>query len=493
MLLEQPIPPNKLPSDLPFTTTAEKDKSATIVYDIDDKENRLKWAFRKVDASTLFLLFLSQVMNALDRSNLGLSKVVGLERDTGMSGSDFNVVNSIMYPTNLLFMLPSNLMVRKVGARLWLPFLTMLWGIINMCMAFVKNKTDLILCRLFLGAAESGISPGALMLIALWYPRSMVTSRVSLFYSAVAAGGVIGGPIATGIGKITSTRFKPWGWIFFIEGLVTVGYSLIMFIFLADYPDKSWVLRADEKAAISQRMAQDQAEGGKEASQLQASARPYAGSTYILSIAGSVLFQLWPKHNHDLQRDHCQRDGLQRERITSDAGGTRDLRVRWDHSCAFLPKVVWIALSWHTVLRSLAHHRICYSSGVTGNVARIIALCILSFASFGSLGVAPGWLMSNAAGPTRASASSAIDAMLATLGGLCTSYIYRNKDAPRYIFGHGMNMFAACLMVVVSTISHFIIVHRNKLKETSPTDISGMSQTEIDLLENDHPDFRYVN
>ncbi|KAJ2383248.1 hypothetical protein GGI05_005377, partial [Coemansia sp. RSA 2603] len=177
---------------------------------VEITDTRLKWAYRKVDATLLFILFLSNVLNSMDRANLGLSKVAHLEDDLNLKGSDFNVIASIMYPTYLIFMLPSNLALRKFGARFWLSFITVIWGIINMCMAFAKNKTDMILCRLFLGAAESGATPGALMLITLWYPRRMVTSRVSLFYSAFAAGAIIGGPIASGIIKIDNPKFRSW-------------------------------------------------------------------------------------------------------------------------------------------------------------------------------------------------------------------------------------------------------------------------------------------
>ncbi|ORX73393.1 MFS general substrate transporter [Linderina pennispora] len=395
----------------------------------------------------------------MDRSNLGLSKVVGLEKDTGMSGSDFNVVTSIMYPTYLLFMLPSNLVLRKVGARLWLPFLTMLWGIVNMCMAFAKNKTDLILCRLFLGVAESGATPGALMLITLWYPRTMITSRAGMLYSAAAVGAVIGGPTATAIGKMTNTHFKRWEWIFFIEGLTTVGYQSY----------HSWILSPDEKAIINRRMAQDQVEGGKK-------------SVNRTRLLGCLMF--------------CANFG----EMGYSEGASQAMQAA-PGICGFIGSIIarfypkWFGSHFHSMLFCAGWiiSATAILLGVTNNPARIIALCMLSFGSFSTLSIGPGWLMSNVGGPTRAALSSAVDIMLAGLGGLCTAYIYRNKDAPRYMFGHGMNMFAAGLMVVVSTASHFIIVHRNRLKETHPVDISGMSQDEIDLLENDHPDFRYVN
>ncbi|KAJ1847547.1 hypothetical protein LPJ70_001478 [Coemansia sp. RSA 2708] len=81
----------------------------------NDTDKRLRWAFRKVDATLILVLLLANVLNSMDRSNLGLSKVAGLEKDTGMHGSDFNIVVSLMYPTYLLFMLPSNLWVRAFG------------------------------------------------------------------------------------------------------------------------------------------------------------------------------------------------------------------------------------------------------------------------------------------------------------------------------------------------------------------------------------------
>ncbi|ORX67245.1 MFS general substrate transporter [Linderina pennispora] len=460
---------------------------------VDESDPRLKWAFRKVDATQLFIVFLSTVLNSMDRGNLGLSKVVGLEQDTGMSGSDFNVVASIMYPTYLLFMLPSNLALRRFGARFWLSLLTVLWGVINMCMAFAKNKTDLILCRLFLGAAESGATPGALMLITLWYPRQMVTSRISLFYSAFAAGAVIGGPIATGIGKITNTHFKRWEWIFFIEGLATAGFGLIMYAFLADYPDKSWILTPEEKAIISQRMAQDQVEGGKKKVNrrrlLDHARDPLIYSQALVLFGGNFGINTILTFAAIIVKEMGYNAGAS-QAMQAAPGICGFVGI---HLARFYPK--WFGSHFRSSLFCEAW-LIAGSAvllGVTNNVARIIALCMLSFGCFGILSIGPGWLMSNVGGPTRAAISSAIEVMLGGLGALCTSYIYRNKDQPRYLFGHGMNMFAACLMVVFTYATHFILLHRNKQKETNPLDISGMSQDEINDLENDHPDFRYVH
>ncbi|KAJ2522112.1 hypothetical protein H4217_000984 [Coemansia sp. RSA 1939] len=458
----------------------------------EESKHKLKWAFRKIDASLLLIIFLSNVLNSMDRANLGLSKVAGLEKDTGMTGSDFNVVASIMYPTYLVFMLPSNLALRKFGARFWLSLITVVWGLINMCMAFAKNRTDFILCRLFLGAAESGATPGALMLITLWYPREMVTSRVALFYSAFPVGAVIGGPIASGIMKMTNPRFKKWEWIFFIEGLVTAGYGLVMYALLSDYPERSWVLKRPEKDLLKQRMDADQVDGGhrkvKYKSLLRHAYDPlvYAqalilfcanfGVNTILTFASIIVNQMGYSASASQAMQAapgiCGFVGIIVSRYYP--------KLLGNHYRSSLFCSAWLVIGSVILLAT------------TNNGARIFALCMLSFGAFGNVAMGPGWLMSNVGGPTRSAFAGAMNVICGGLGGLCTSYIYRNKDAPRYMFGHGMNLFAALLCILTATCAHLIIRFRNKAKEERPLDISGLSDDEIVDLENDHPDFRYV-
>ncbi|KAJ2271215.1 hypothetical protein J3F81_003563 [Coemansia sp. RSA 371] len=457
----------------------------------DDKE--LQWAFRKLDATLLAVIILSNVLNSMDRSNLGLSKVAGLEEDTGMSGSDFNIVVSAMYPTYLLFMLPSNLVLRKVGARFWLSFITVIWGIINMSMAFAKSKTDFIICRLFLGAAESGATPGVLMLITLWYPRKMVTSRISTFYSSFAIGAVIGGPIASGIMKITNPHFKSWQWIFFIEGLTTIGYGFVMFFLLADYPEKSWLLNTREKALLKRRMEEDQVEGGHRAVNKKRLWRhvrdplvyaqaliPFCGNfgtSTIMTFSAIIVNQL----------GYSASASLAMQAAPGICGFIGILLSR------YYPK--WCGYHYYGGSLFIAACIITASTillATVNNSARIFALCLLSFGSFGTGGIGPGWLMSNVGGPTRAAFSGAISVILGGLGGLCASYIYRNQDAPRYMFGHGMNLFAGIFIIVVSTIAYVIILSRNKQKETCTINVSHLSKDEQIDLENDHPDFRYM-
>ncbi|KAJ2161538.1 hypothetical protein GGF46_001393 [Coemansia sp. RSA 552] len=456
-----------------------------------EEKRRLRWAFRKVDATLLFVIFLSNVLNSMDRGNLGLAKVSGLEKDTGMSGSDFNVVASIMYPTYLLFMLPSNLALRKFGARIWLSLITVVWGIINMCMAFAKNRTDLILCRLFLGAAESGATPGAQMLISLWYPREMVTSRMALFYSAFAAGAVISGPVASAITKMDNPRFKSWEWIFFIEGLVTVGFGLLMFLFLSDYPDNSWLLKHEEKALIRKRMEADQVDGGHRAVNKKR-LLVHARDPLIYSQALIVYCANYPINTILIftaiivnQMGYSPAASQAMQAAPALGGFIGVLVSRYYPKWFGSHYVSSLFCSFWTILASI----ILLST--TNNGGRIFALCMLAFGGFGFICIAPGWLIGNAGGPTRSAFSSAINVGFGGLGALCTSYIYRNQDEPRYIFGHAMNLAAGLFSVIVATVGYVIIKRRNRQKDAAPIDISHLTKDELADLENDHPDFWY--
>ncbi|KAJ2308730.1 hypothetical protein IWW55_000266 [Coemansia sp. RSA 2706] len=457
-----------------------------------DDEKRLRWTFRKVDATMLFILICSNMLHAIGPGNLGMAKVAGLEDDIGLHGSDFNVVVSLMYPTSLLFMLPSNLILRRLGARIWLSLICVIWGIINMCMAFAKNKVQFIVLRLLLGAAESGAAPGVLMLITLWYPREMVTSRIALFYSAFPAGAIIGGPIASGIMKITNPRFRSWEWIFFIEGLTTAGFGLLMFLLLADYPDSSWLFRKHEKALLKRRMEQDQAEGGHRAVNRKrlwihardpllyvqslmffcASFAPITILTFTAMIVNQMGYSPSAAQAMQAAPGICGFVGMLTSRYYPKWFGSHYL------GCLFVAG--WIITGSSILL------------GTVNNSARIFALCALAFGGFGASGIEAGWIMSNAGGPTRSAFSGALNSGIGGLSALSASYIYRNKDAPRYLFGHGMNLFAGLLWVVLGTVAYAIIRYRNHQKATNPANISHLTEDEQIDLENDHPEFRYV-
>ncbi|KAJ2326757.1 hypothetical protein IWW51_002106 [Coemansia sp. RSA 2702] len=394
----------------------------------NDTDKRLRWAFRKVDATLILVLLLANVLNSMDRSNLGLSKVAGLEKDTGMHGSDFNIVVSLMYPTYLLFMLPSNLVLRKVGARIWLSLITIIWGVINICMAFAKSKTDLIICRLFLVMAESGATPGGLMLI-------------------------------------------------------TCGFGCIMYFLLADYPEKSWLLNTSEKMLLKQRMAQDQMDGGHrpiDKSRLLVHVRDpliYAqalifycvnfGSNTILTFSAIIVNQMGysPSASQAMQAipGLCGFIGILLSRYYPKWFGS--------HYAGALFVSGWIITASVILLAT------------TSNGARIFALCLLAFGSFGAGGIGPGWVMSNVGGPTRSAVSGALNVSFGGLGALSASYIYQNHDAPRYLFGHGMNLFAGLLAAITATVAYLIIRRRNKQKVTEPLDISHMTDRKILSLE----------
>ncbi|KAJ1847546.1 transporter [Coemansia sp. RSA 2708] len=283
--------------------------------------------------------------------------------------------------------------------------------------------------------------------------------------------------------NIDNPRFKSWQWIFFIEGILTAGFGCIMYFLLADYPEKSWLLNTSEKMLLKQRMAQDQMDGGHrpiDKSRLLVHVRDpliYAqalifycvnfGSNTILTFSAIIVNQMGysPSASQAMQAipGLCGFIGILLSRYYPKWFGS--------HYAGALFVSGWIITASVILLAT------------TSNGARIFALCLLAFGSFGAGGIGPGWVMSNVGGPTRSAVSGALNVSFGGLGALSASYIYQNHDAPRYLFGHGMNLFAGLLAAITATVAYLIIRRRNKQKVTEPLDISHMTDRKILSLE----------
>ncbi|CAF0985924.1 unnamed protein product [Didymodactylos carnosus] len=151
---------------------------------------KLVW---KIDIHLIPFLALLYLCSFLDRINIGNAKLAGIENDLHLTPSQYNVVLSIFFVGYVLFEVPSNLLLKLLGTSIWLPIIMIIWGIIMMSMAAVKNYPGLLACRLFLGVAEAGLFPGVVFYLSLWYTRREQTLRLGLFFSAAVLAGSFGG------------------------------------------------------------------------------------------------------------------------------------------------------------------------------------------------------------------------------------------------------------------------------------------------------------
>lgn len=213
---------------------------------------------RKFDRHILPWLFGIWLFSFIDRSNIGNARIAGLATELHIAtGTKFNIALLVFYVPYILVDVPSNLLVKKFRAGVYLPSLITAWGLVCTCMGFVNTFTGLVVCRCLLGLFEGGILGGVIIYLAMFYRRHDMMLRNGMFYCAAPLSGAFGGLLASGLARIEVGGYRKWPWIFFVEGAMTVVFGLICFFFMPDTPAAAGFLSDDEKSWAVRRMQID--------------------------------------------------------------------------------------------------------------------------------------------------------------------------------------------------------------------------------------------
>lgn len=161
---------------------------------------------RKLDLQIVPMVTILYLMCFLDRSNIGNARIQGMQTDLNLVGYRFNWALSIFYIVYLLVEVPSNILLKKVGPRFYIPALVVGFGFVSMCTAFVHNFEQLCVARAFLGLFEGGTMPGIAFFLSSFYKREELYFRIGIFVSAASMAGAFGGLLAAGL-----TQIPRWG------------------------------------------------------------------------------------------------------------------------------------------------------------------------------------------------------------------------------------------------------------------------------------------
>lgn len=158
----------------------------------------------------------------------GNAKIAGFEKDLGLKGYDYNALLSIFYISYILFEIPSNVMCKWIGPGWFIPAISLGFGIVSLCTAFVHNFNQAAGVRFLLGVFEAGMMPGIAYYLSRWYRRAELTFRLSLYIVMAPMAGAFGGLLASGILSLDHFgSIHGWRMIFAIEGIITIGLSVI--------------------------------------------------------------------------------------------------------------------------------------------------------------------------------------------------------------------------------------------------------------------------
>jgi MFS transporter, ACS family, tartrate transporter len=201
----------------------------------------------KVKRNILPIVFLLYMFNYMDRAAVGYAQLE-MSTDLGISLATYGSVAAIFFVAYVVLEIPSNIIMKKVGARLWLARIGVTWGIITILTGFVNNTTQLYIARIALGVAEAGLFPGLLLYLTFWF-RTQDRSRAIAGMSLAQPIALLVGSLSAGVilDHVDWFGLMSWRWIFILQGIPPVLIGIWVLFRLADRPHDARFLAADEK------------------------------------------------------------------------------------------------------------------------------------------------------------------------------------------------------------------------------------------------------
>lgn len=223
-------------------------------------------AVRRVFVRLSVFLFALSIAMSLDRTNIGFAGLQ-MRKSLGLNAMQFGFTITIFSVGYILAEIPSNIMMARVGARWWLPRITITWGLASAAMMFATGANSLYALRFILGLAEGGFLPGVVLYLSLWLPEYHRARAMSLFMLAQPVSFVlnplVSGPLLQMDGVLD---LAGWQWLFLLEGIPSVLMGIYGFYFLTDLPRNAGWLSAAEKSALAAAMVRQEplrADGGQ--------------------------------------------------------------------------------------------------------------------------------------------------------------------------------------------------------------------------------------
>ena len=210
---------------------------------------------RKVTWRLIPFLFVLYVIAWLDRVNVGFAGLQ-MNADLGFSSTVFGLGSGIFFLGYCLFEIPSNIILERVGARLWISRIMVTWGLISAALMFVRTPAAFYLLRFLLGVAEAGFFPGVIYYLSLWYPAAHRARAIAAFMTAVPVSGLIGGPLSGALLELDGLHgLAGWQWLFLLEGLPAVILGTSVLFYLKDQPETTQWLTPVERDWLVETLA----------------------------------------------------------------------------------------------------------------------------------------------------------------------------------------------------------------------------------------------
>lgn len=233
-----------------------------------------KSALRKVSLRLIPFLFLLYVVNLIDRTNIGIAKLQMVDgKFPVLSEEAYALGASLFYIGYLLFEVPSNLILLRVGPRVWMARIVVTWGLISSAMMFATGPVSFCALRVLLGFAEAGFFPGIILYLSHWYPTRFRARAVATFMTGGVIASIVGSPLSGLILKYLDqfAGLSGWQWVFLLEGLPAVVLGFVTLRYLTDRPTQArWLTESERTWLIEELDREKKADAGHHGHTLRA-------------------------------------------------------------------------------------------------------------------------------------------------------------------------------------------------------------------------------
>ncbi|PWN28474.1 phthalate transporter [Jaminaea rosea] len=432
-------------------------------------ESEIKSIRRKIDWRLVPPLAALYAMSLIDRTNISLAAQAGMSRQLRLTIED-RYAHAVLafFPPYIAFELLSNIGLRKVGARFWLPSAGVLWGISMLGMGFVNNHQGLIALRALVGLFEAALFPGATFLLGCWYLRRELAFRLTAFYQVGVFASGIAAILAYGFSLVRTGTIAGWRWIFIGEALITIALAVPGYFLIVDFPSshRCTFLNEREKEIVATRLQRDRADAvpdsltwgklGKYVIDLKLWG--YALCFGCTTLASYALSYFAPRIIASLGIATAVRDiyalvippyvaalpwGLLMAKI-SDKTGSRLPIIMFNACLALLGCGLFAFLP------------------ATKGAGRYVGLFICAAAANSNVPLISAASQSNIRRQSKRLYTSAIVVGFGGLGGIVSSLVFPERDAPLYRFGMIFVMGAQALVFVISGMMAIYFMAANR-------------------------------
>lgn len=253
---------------------------------------------RKVRRRLLPFLFLLYVVAFLDRINIGFAALT-MNRELGISGAQFGLIAGVFFLGYCLFEVPSNLLLHRIGARVWIARILLSWGVVAALGGFARSATHLHVLRFLLGVAEAGFFPGIVLYLTYWFTQREQARTLALFLTGAPVTTILGAPISGWIlDHAHGLGMSSWRWLLILQGLPAILCGILAYFLLPSRPAEAAFLSATERRWLEDKLRGEEehkrARNPVTASGALASSRVWhLAMTYLMLMAGFYSMSFW--------------------------------------------------------------------------------------------------------------------------------------------------------------------------------------------------------